>query len=210
MIEYSKINTIYKRDMADKGRIIENEWACPEFEYLAANEWLFTEKVDGTNIRVAWMAGLGTKIGGRTDGAQIPTFLYEKIQQILPVSRFESCIDKTSELTLFGEGYGAKIQKGGGNYIKDGVDFVLFDVLVDKWWLQRTDVEDVATKLGIKVVPIIGIGTLKDAAKRTQEGFTSWWGPFTAEGIVMRPQIDLFNRKNERILAKIKHKDYRI
>jgi ATP-dependent RNA circularization protein (DNA/RNA ligase family) len=208
MIEYPKINTIWKRDMTNKGRIIDWDWACPEFEYLANNQWLFTEKVDGTNIRIHWLAGHGTRIGGRTEDAQIPTFLYDKIQDILPAEKFEKSIDKASELILFGEGYGARIQKGGGNYIPNGASFVLFDVLVDKWWLERSDVEDVAKKLGIEVVPIIGSGGLPDAAQRAKEGFESHWGPFTAEGIVMRSQVDLFNRKGERILAKIKHKDY--
>ena len=35
-------------------------------------------------------------------------------------------------------------------------DFVLFDVKCGDWMLQRADVEDVAGKLGIDVVPIIG------------------------------------------------------
>lgn len=195
--------------MANKGRIIEGDWVCPEFEYLANNQWLFTEKVDGTNIRIHWLAGHGTKIGGRTADAQIPTFLYSKIQEILPAEKFEKSIDKASELILFGEGYGAKIQKGGGNYIPNGVSFVLFDVLVDKWWLQREDILEVGSKLGIEVVPLIGKGTLKEAAEKTRKGQLSVWGNFTAEGIVMRPSVDLFNRKGERILAKIKHKDYR-
>ena len=209
MIEYPKINTIWKRDMTNKGRIIEGDWACPEFEYLATNQWLFTEKVDGINIRIHWLAGHGTMVGGRTGNAQIPTFLYSKIQEILPAEKFEKSIDKTSELILFGEGYGAKIQKGGGNYIPNGVSFVLFDILVDKWWLQRSDVEDVAEKLGIKVVPIIGQGTLFDATEKARQGFTSRWGDFGAEGIVIRPEVEMFNRKGERILAKIKHKDYK-
>jgi len=40
-----------------------------------------------------------------------------------------------------------KIQKGGGNYIADGVDFVLFDVWINGIWLERENVEDIAEKL---------------------------------------------------------------
>ena len=47
-----------------------------------------------------------------------------------------------NRFTLFGEGYGVKIQKGE-KYIKDGVDFILFDVLsfIMFIWYTYTDVE---------------------------------------------------------------------
>ena len=101
MEKYPKINTIFKRDMSNRGRIILGKYACPEFDYLKDNEWLFTEKVDGTNIRIEWKAGLGIKVGGRTDNAQIPAFLYDKINEILPAKKFEKAIEKTDTLCLF-------------------------------------------------------------------------------------------------------------
>ncbi len=208
MEKYPKIQTIFKRDMSNKGRIILGEYACPEFDYLKNNEWLFTEKVDGTNIRVEWKAGLDIKIGGRTDSAQIPVFLYDKINEILPAEKFEKVIEKTDTLCLYGEGYGARIQKGGGNYISDGVDFVLFDVKVENWWLRREDVEDVGKRLDIKVVPIAGRGDLSMAVCLVEDGFPSQWGDFKAEGLVLRPLVDLCDRNGNRILAKIKHKDF--
>lgn len=208
MEKYSKIQTIFKRDMSNKGRIILGQYSCPEFEYLKDNVWLFTEKVDGTNIRVEWKAGFGVKIGGRTDNASIPTFLYDKLTEMFPPSVFEQNIDKTETLCLYGEGYGAKIQKGGGNYISDGVSFVLFDVKVENWWLTRPDVVDVASRLGVQVVPIAGEGTLDEAVEIVREGFESAWGGFGAEGLVIRPKVELFNRNNHRIITKIKHKDF--
>ena len=56
------------------------------------------------------------------------------------------------QVTLYGEGFGAKIQKGGGNYIPNGQSFILFDVVIDGWLLQRKNVQDIATKLGIDTV----------------------------------------------------------
>lgn len=53
MKEYHKIQTCFKRDEKTK-RIIEGDWTLPEFEYLKDCQWVFTEKVDGTNIRVMW------------------------------------------------------------------------------------------------------------------------------------------------------------
>lgn len=47
MNEYHKIQTLFKRDMTTKKKsLIEGQWTLPEFEYLANNRWIFTEKVD--------------------------------------------------------------------------------------------------------------------------------------------------------------------
>src|SRR6478736_32390 len=99
---------------------------------------------------------------------------------------------------LYGEGYGPKIQKGGGNY-GPSQDFVLFDVKVAQWWLERPNVENVATQLGLRVVPIIGEGTVADMVAFVRAGITSTWGPFEAEGIVARPKVELRTRNNQRI-----------
>ncbi len=121
--------------MENKGRIIEGCYSTPEIEYLKDNKWIFTEKVDGTNIRIEWVRNVSRKFGGRTDNAQIPAPLFEKLEELFPLEKLDSAI-KTEDadfLTLYGEGYGAKIQKGGGYYKSDGVGFVLFDVLVGGW-----------------------------------------------------------------------------
>ena len=65
-----------------------------------------------------------------------------------------------------------------------------------------------AKTLKIDIVPIIGRGTLIEAADLVRNGFTSKWGDFTAEGLVMRPAVDLLNRRNNRIITKIKYKDF--
>ena len=209
--EYQKIQTIYKRDMSNKGRIIEGQYSLPEFDYLKDNEWVWTEKVDGTNIRIDWVRGLGRKFDGKTDNAQIPAFLYKRLEELFPPEKLDSAI-KTEDadfLTLYGEGYGAKIQKGGGNYKSDGVDFVLFDVLVDSWWLKRPDVVEIAKTLDVAVVPIMGTGTLCEAVEMVRDGMKSVWGNFDAEGLVMRPSVELQTRAGHRIITKIKHKDFK-
>ena len=208
--EYQKIQTIYKRDMSNKGRIIEVKYSLPEFDYLKDNEWVWTEKVDGTNIRIYWVRGLGRKFDGKTDNAQIPAFLYKRLEELFPPEKLDAGIktENVAFLTLYGEGYGVKIQKGGGNYKSDGVDFVLFDVLVAGWWLKREDVLKIASDLDISIVPIVGSGTLKEATDWVQNGYKSAWGDFEAEGLVMKPLIELQTRAGHRIITKIKHKDF--
>ncbi len=203
MKEYHKINSVYKRD--EKGKFLLGQWSTPEIEYLKDLPWIWTEKVDGTNIRVIW-DGEKVKFNGKTDNAQIYSKLTEKLIELFPSDKFK--IKDKPPMCLYGEGYGAKIQKGGGNYISDGVGFVLFDVLVDKWWLKRESCIEIAEEFNIHIVPVIGKGTLNDAIEMTRNGFKSRWGDFLAEGIVMKPKVDLWNRKGERIITKIKHKDF--
>lgn len=197
MTTYHKIQSIFKRD--DNGKFTA-EYSMPEFEYLKNNMWEFTEKVDGTNIRIAYEEGK-LIIGGRTERAQIPAHLFNELSNIF--SGFDQL-----DMTLYGEGYGMKIN-GGEQYIKDGVGFILFDVRVGRWWLQREDVEKIAKEYGVPIVPFVGIGTLQNAIVRCQEGFQSEIGACNAEGLVLRPTVSLFARSGERIITKVKERDYR-
>lgn len=207
MKKYCKIQTVFKRDPATKHKtLLEGDYSIPAFEYLANNEWVFTEKVDGTNIRVQFENGVVT-FGGRTDNAQIPAFLVRRLMELFPAEKLTTVFPDGS-VCLYGEGYGAKIQKCGSNYIPDGCGFILFDVLCGNWWFERRNVEDVASKLEIPIVPIIGTGTLSDAIEMTKRGFKSTIGDCTAEGIVMRPETELFDRGGRRVIAKIKHRDF--
>ena len=189
--------------------MLDGDYSLPEFGYLANSQWVFTEKVDGTNIRVHW-DGTNVTFGGKTDNAQIPVFLLYKLQELFEGTANKLRLSKAFDgpATLYGEGHGNKIQAAGKDYVPDGVDFVLFDVLVGDYWLERHNIEDVAEKLGLKVVPIIGEGILAEMVDQTEKGFKSIWGDFTAEGIVARPKTELLTRKKERIITKIKHKDY--
>lgn len=211
MKQYHKIQTVWLRDPENNHKtLLEGVWAKPEFQYLKDNEWVFTEKVDGTNIRVMW-DGESVIFGGKTDNAQIPQFLVNRLNERFTGTQkkelFRDVFGTEGNVCLYGEGYGAKIQKGGGNYREDQ-DFVLFDVNIGGIWLERENVKDIARNLGIEVVPILGRGTLNEAIEQVRQGFESTWGAFAAEGIVARPYTELINRLGERVITKIKHKDF--
>ena len=207
MKPYHKIHTVFKRDPATKYRtLLVGEYARPEFEYLKSNTWEFTEKVDGTNIRIMSLPSGEVAFNGRTDNAQIPAKLVKRLIELFPPN------DKLAEqfpdgACLYGEGHGAGIQKDGGNY-SGTQEFVLFDILIGSWWLERRSIEEIAEALGISVVPIIGEGTLSDMHYETACGLTSAWGNFQAEGIVARPKVSLLQRNGERIITKLKVKDF--
>lgn len=208
MDEYHKIDTVFKRDPETRHKkLILGDYSNDTFEYLAINRWVFTEKVDGTNIRVMFRDNR-VEFGGKTDAAMIPAFLVDRLRQRFdtPEQLERMSAQFPDGACLYGEGYGAKIQNGG-NYRQDQ-DFVLFDVRVGEWWLTRDSIEDVASKLVLDVVPIIGWGTLLDMVAMAKKGFPSTWGDFRAEGIVARPVVELKMRRGDRIITKIKCKDF--
>ena len=206
MEKYHKIQTVWKRDPANNYKtLIEGAWATAALAYLAMNTWVYTEKVDGTNIRISW-DGERIQYAGRTDRAQIPPFLLEALRGMTDPVRFAKVFD--CPVCLYGEGYGPKIQKGGGKY-RETPGFVLFDVRVGGYWLRRQDVESIAESLGLDVVPIVGRGTLKGLVAAVRRGLSSGWGDFEAEGIVARPAVQMFDRQGERIITKLKAKDFR-
>lgn len=211
MAPYHKIQTLFKRDMSQPNKpIMEGEWSVPELGYLADNQWEFTEKVDGTNIRVYYNPEFNTlAFNGRTNNASIPSQLLNRLTDKFMSLREKGVLSDvfTGPVVMYGEGYGAKIQKGGGNYRADQ-DFVLFDVKIGDWWLRRGDVEEVGKTLELDVVPIVGRGTLYDAIDQVKKGVKSKWGDFEAEGIVARPTVELFARNGERIITKIKCRDF--
>ncbi len=209
---FPKIHSIYKR--TPRGLFIEGDYSVPEVEYLKDCPWEWTEKVDGTNIRIGLEVDEGDPdgrrtfyIGGRTERAQIPAKLLDAIAAVGLEAKMLANFD--GPVCLYGEGYGAKIQKGGGKYRPDQ-SFVLFDVRVGNWWLKRPAVEAVAEDLGIAVVPVVLRGTIADALALVDrpEGVRSAWGDFRAEGLVGRPAVALFSRKGERIIVKLKSKDF--
>jgi len=209
MKEYHKIKTLWEREPTKPCNMIIGKYALPEFEMLKDLDWIATEKVDGTNVRVMWD---GNKItfNGKTDNAQMPVVLMQKLEELFGGEANEQVFEQTfdcGDVCLYGEGYGGKIQKAGETYGKEQ-RFVLFDIKIGDWWLLRKDVEDIASKLGIEVIPIIASGTLNWLSNLVAKGIKSQWGDFKAEGIVARPPVELFNRRGERIITKLKHKDY--
>ncbi len=208
MNQYHKIPTVFSRDPETNYKtLLIGQFATPELDYLQHNIWVFTEKVDGTNIRVIFNEGK-ISFGGKTDKAQIPATLVNKLNEIfLPQIEIFSELFNDAEVCMYGEGYGPKIQKGGGNYRSDQ-SFVLFDIRIGEWWLKREDVEDIAEKFGLDIVPIIGEGTLQSMVEKARKGFNSIWGDFAAEGIVARPKTELIARNGKRIITKIKFKDF--
>ncbi len=209
MVEYPKIETLYERGSDFS---VTDALRSPVIGTIS--KWLVTEKVDGTNIRVDLRRGDdGTDrvtYGGRTASAQIPADLIAYLQRAFTVEKMAALrLDaEPTTITLFGEGYGPGIQKGGGLYRKDKA-VILFDVLVaDRWWLDYAAVEDIAKKLDVPVVPLLGIWTLDEIRERVPT-LRSTLGDREAEGVVCRPLETLYDKHGHRLSIKLKASDFR-
>lgn len=221
---YPKINSVFKRDEATNYKtFLHGEWADPAFDVLSDIEWVGTEKVDGTNCRIH-IAGdtpvdqlrfgpSGYEVGGKTENAQLHVELLNALHDV-----GQRAIDLTDPplhgLTLYGEGYGPGIQKGGGRY-RDDKGFILFDVMVTSTgvFLERENVIDIGLRLGIPVTPIVFVGSLNQAIYHFSEhrpiaAYSTLMRNDQAEGWVLRPARELRNRMGHRVITKIKTKDY--
>lgn len=227
-MEYPKINSLWKREgtyfdqqlnkwVLSKGkqRFIIGDYSRPEFESVC--KWRVSEKIDGTNIRLLFKQIDGKRliptIMGRTDAAQIPCHLLTYLQQLATWENFDKAFyemqSKDYEVYLFGEGYGPKIQAGGGNYRKDAA-FILFDVYVGGWWLERDSVKDIAEKLGIPMAPDLGImgsGQIRDLVKSQPLSLCSET-PQVMEGVIARAEPLMLFRDGTPIMWKLKCKEF--
>lgn len=213
-MEYHKIDTLFERD----GTFVVDT-SQPRHPVIATiREWDVTEKVDGTNIRVMLNESGDVTFNGRTDNAQLPGDLIQYLAKTFTPSKMAAAFTREGEplpsVVLYGEGYGAGIQKGGA-YRKDKA-FRLFDVLVSgKWWLDWQNVCDVAAKLDILTVPYLGRWTLPEIVNGVRNGVTSKVAledsgnaDVQAEGIVARPIETLFDKRGKRLIIKLKTKDF--
>jgi len=235
--EYHKIETLYERD--EKTHRLKPDLILKNRVYGIVNPWVWTEKIDGTNIRVMWqrwVAQCGHYImskdqnfcgecgsavgvladrgrvffGGKTDNAQIHAdlvkWLYAHITADSMAAAFSEDIGSA---VIYGEGYGPGIQKGGV-LLADEKRLIVFDVKIGEWWLSDENMRDVAAKLSLDAVPLIGEMTLAEATEKVRAGFPSLLngGKAQAEGMVGRPVETLFDKKGARLIVKLKTKDF--
>lgn len=210
MKPYHKIQTLFLRSPESNFKqMVEGQWARPEFEMLKDIEWKWTEKIDGTNIRIIW-DGAQVLFKGKSDDAQIPVFLEARLREIFTAEKLSACFPENSQVCLYGEGFGDRIQKGK-NYLVGTTGFILFDCRVGNWWFTRESLENVAMKLEIPLVPLIGQGPLEVAIQLVKAGFKSTIAQnkeYPAEGLILKPRLELFDRAGERIIAKLKSIDF--
>lgn len=220
MQTYHKIQSIFYRDPDNNYKtFIEGKFSDSAFGYLQNVKWDFTEKIDGTNIRIGWN-GNGVQFGGRNRNSQLPGQLRMYMEDYFTDALLSSVFQGAGSITLIGEGYGGKIQKMGKVY-GDEQRFILFDVFVEPCenhplgiWIERDSVQDIACQLGIPSVRIVMTCSLIDGYQLVKncphslESFAAKEDGAMMEGLVGRPVVEMRNRFGSRIITKIKVKDF--
>lgn len=222
-MKYHKINALYKRWIkgvdpietlpAGKkfGDFKDGEFACEEFEYLYNNLWIWSEKLDGTNIRIYlnWNEALDvheTSVAGRDDNSDVPKAILDWIEKwfeenLVTLPNMFSGTD----VILYAEGVGTGIQKVGKNFGEQHIK--LFDVLINNFYLNKESVKDIATKLNLDTVDT-WVGTIQEAIDKVKTLPKSSFGDFVIEGYVGQPLVRLQNAHGDRIVTKIKVVDF--
>ena len=232
-MEYPKINSLWKRQgwyfedgkknspeyQAGRQSFIIGDYAEPEFGNI--KKWRVDEKIDGTNVRIVFSRAqsggqtlfdgwsTGVTYLGRTENAQMPTHLLAYLQSTLTKECIGKAFPEATDVILFGEGYGPKIQAGGGNYRSDA-GFILFDVFVGGWWLKWEDVTEIAHKLGIPHSPHLGIMTEEEIVEFVKSKPLSRCSviPQMMEGVIARADPLVLFRNGKPVKWKLKCKEF--
>ncbi len=244
--EYPKTENVWVRD-EETHKLVEDSFRLPQFEQIAY--WHVTEKIDGTNIRVIldwaydeemdlWRPVVDVR--GRTDKASLPKNfvqeafdveepyeLTEDLLRALAAITDQNILDLTLDpvmMVLYGEGYGAGIQSGGG--YAPSKRFRSFDVRTYKgivehgsWgpglWRTWDDVVQVSLSLGVKTAPVLHDeapfafvksvvkGGLGSTVAREDGGDILT----PAEGVIARTNPYLYDYRGNRVMFKLKGKD---
>lgn len=211
--EYHKIETPFERDMQGTKKLIEGKFRNPAVEFLKDCPWNWTEKIDGTNVRVIW-DGHKVSFRGRTDAAQMPPALVDKLNEYFGGNDNEEIFEQLfedKEVILYGEGYGNRIQKIGSSYIPSDVSFILFDIRIGDRYCDRDWCDSVSRAFGIAKVPTVLVGTIADAVnfvKTQPKSLISLDKNLVMEGVVGTPAVPLLDSSGGRIITKIKVCDF--
>lgn len=174
---------------------------------------MIDEKVDGTNVRIFWEPNdqFSPNFGGRTDNAQMPTSLLQHLQHTFTREKLQKQFPDARKVILFGEGYGPKIQACGNRYRKD-VSFILFDVWIDGWWLEKESVLKIASALDIEHTinqKIMTTAEVVEFVKSKPKSYIAEDRELVMEGVIARSvPLMLFRNHKTPIMFKLKVRDF--
>lgn len=205
-IIYPKFYAPYKRNV-ETGFIDPEQPQRDLKPYMNdSTKWWVSEKMDGTNTRIIW-DGYKVNVMGRTASSQLQGYQNELLRTLIENDNYK--FDETfgtQPVIIYGEAIGGKIQKN-----PHGVEpqFQVFDVNIDGVWLEYQNVQEISENLGLtyndhvlfdswdKVIDIF-----KDM-KKARNDYNQYF-----EGIVAVPENMPLTRTGERVITKIKVKDF--
>ncbi len=191
-------------------------------QQLPEGYWIKTEKIDGTNIRIIFTkpdeeGKREVLIGSRKlilnkDDKGSKQYL-DCIKEINLNKLEEYFSDINSTIVIYGEGYGAGVQKGG-IYSKEK-NYMVFDIKIGNAYQDFEYVHKVCMDNQLNTVPVHSdvekityAGCLK-ALKNFNNTLINEGDGGIPEGLVYKYEPVLLNKYGERLIFKIKRKDFK-
>lgn len=229
---YPKILAPFKRETNKSKYVNESLWSKPEFKMLKDVEWVWTAKADGTSIKLYWN-GDKVQFFGHTDKSQLSKLTLDYLNKTFGTPEAESVFESlygSNEVNVYGEFCSKEMNEDYGH--QNGM-FYVFDVqnaTSGKWW-DRNSVVEFADSFDIQAVPIMLKGTIDKAVSFVRLANRTWNKDFKTsyfisnkeksylvdcpfsesaklEGLVGRLPYELLDANGERIITKVKCKDY--
>lgn len=208
---YPKIYAPFGRTELENGKFskyIDEKLPRPELiPYMNhSTYWIVSEKLDGTNTRLIW-DGYKLQVKGRTEQSEVISAQKELLATLSDNGNF--LFDETfgeKEVIIYGETFGKKIQN---NPYHIEPTFRVFDINIGGVWLEYHNVEAISKSLGLEMVPhsvIKGWNAVVEAF--TDVYFDKLEAGEYFEGLVAIPAHMPLTRKGERVITKLKVRDF--
>ena len=180
---------------------------------LLFRECFALEKIHGTSTNVSYNVAEDTVkyySGGCNHESFLKVFDQEKV---LNAFREDVADHPYEKITIYGEGYGGKMQKMSDTYGKE-LCFTAFEVKIGDAWLGVEQAHRWAERLGFEFVPYRRISTDEDAINHemmrdSEIAVRRGMGEGKMrEGVVLRSVLELMDANGGRIICKHKRPEF--
>ena len=188
---------------------------------LPKGEWIVTEKIDGTNIRIiltkpdeknkreVHIASRKLILNPSDKNSNQYTDCLKEVN-LHKIEEYFKDVDST--IIIYGEGYGAGVHKGGIYSSKK--NFRVFDIRIGEAYQDFDYVKKVCVDNQLNLVPIVD--TVEEITfdacvlklKANSETLIKEGTGGKLEGLVYKFEPPLLNKYKERLIFKIKFKDF--
>lgn len=205
---FQKISAPFLRDGPKERLVNESKPALKWVEDFRDLEFWASEKIDGTSVGIKW-DGERVSFVGHTDKSQFCPRYLEYLQNRFGTPEFESCIEAIfgdKPVIIYGEGVSKDYNVDYG--FPEG-EFIMYDIQYENGkFAERSFVREVAEKLGMKTPheEKMALGEAINFVKTRPSSFLD--KDFMLEGLVLRAPVELYLNNNERVICKVKVKDF--
>lgn len=173
---------------------------------LMMRECYALEKCHGTSAHISYLSSPNGDLTFSSGGESATNFRNLFNEESL-IKGFQAL--GQPEVIVYGEAYGGKQQGMKATYGPE-LKFIVFDIKFGDIWLSVPEMDQVATSLGLEVVPyhkvttdLAAIDAERDRPSEiaVRRGITE---PKQREGVVLRPLVELMTPDGERVITKHK------